>query len=474
MRRLVLAIVIAGLLLGGYTGLSYWGGMQAEGQYHLLLPQISRADQLDVSSKTYERGVFTSRAVTSVVMKRHGRDPVEFSLTHSIHHGPLAFVSNPHLKGPVQPVLALIWTRFSPGAENSEQIRKLLDAVPELGASEFLTVLSLDGSGESYLDIPPFIKTSVGQEEKEADINWGGFSFNADFKTHSGEMSGAFSAPSLEILEKEGRLRVREFKGEFSSHKGIRDVSVGSASVTVGSVELIDTQKGTARFLIRSPSIHTSAAVSGETIDSSLRMGFEKVSVAEEAFGPLAFEFEARRLDPDVLAKIPRFSADMSARLESGSEEDIKGVLSSFYSNLLIDLLARSPEFELKRLDFRTGKGDFKGKAALAFAGPAPAGNIFALLQGMSASIDLSISEALFSFIAEIAMRGEAGKNTPHPADLEKSARQSAQELSDLLLSQNIAVREGGALKSSASYKQGRLTLNGKKIQASDLFKLTR
>ncbi|MHC1727710.1 MAG: YdgA family protein [Syntrophobacteraceae bacterium] len=474
MKKLFLVFLTAGLVLGVYAGLSYWVGMQAEQQYNLLLTQISRADYLDASKKVYERGIFRSKAETKVVMKQpeHG-ELLEFGIVHSIHHGPLAFVSNPHLKGTIQPVLALIWTHLSPGAENSEQLRKILDTIPELGASEFLTVLSLDGSGASYLDVPPFTKKFAGQQEGVTDVEWGGFSFRADFEVYLDEMSGTFSAPLLEIAENEERFRIRELKGEFNSHQGIRAVNVGSASVSVGSIELIDKRSGSIPFLLQAPGFHAAAVVAGETINSSLRIEFERVTAANEAFGPFIFEFEARKLDPDALSRIPQLATDISGKLQGSS--DIKGVLSQFYSGLLIDLLARSPEFELKRLEIRTGKGDLTGKAKLAFAGSGPAGNIFALLQSVSASVDLSISEALFFFVAERAMRAEAAPGASNPGDPEKSdalARQNARELSDLLLSQNLMVREDGSLKSSAAYKQGRLTLNGRKIQAADLFKL--
>jgi hypothetical protein len=45
-----------------YGGASYWVGGQARKQHDLLLDRINRANYLDVSSKSYERGLFSSTA----------------------------------------------------------------------------------------------------------------------------------------------------------------------------------------------------------------------------------------------------------------------------------------------------------------------------------------------------------------------------------------------------------------------------
>ena len=47
----------------------------------------------------------------------------------------------------------------------------------------------------------------------------------------------------------------------------------------------------------------------------------------------------------------------------------------------MVELLAKSPEFEIKQLTLRTDKGDFSGRAKLSFDGPGKnlPGNILAI-----------------------------------------------------------------------------------------------
>ena len=132
---------------------------------------------------------------------------------------------------------------------------------------------------------------------------------------------------------------------------------------------------------------------------------------------------------------------------------------------ILGDLLAKSPEFEIKQLKIRTDKGDMSGRASLAFAGPGEnlAGNILALLSSIDASADLTVSEALFFMIAENALRDSSA---PHP---EEAAKSSASGLVKELMAANIMFREDGAFKSSATYKHGIITVNGRKLDLSHL-----
>ncbi|MGO9374984.1 MAG: DUF945 family protein, partial [Syntrophobacteraceae bacterium] len=51
-----------------YGGASYWVGGQAQKQHDLLIAQINRVNYLDISSKSYQRGIFSSTASTNVTV----------------------------------------------------------------------------------------------------------------------------------------------------------------------------------------------------------------------------------------------------------------------------------------------------------------------------------------------------------------------------------------------------------------------
>ena len=105
------------------------------------------------------------------------------------------------------------------------------------------------------------------------------------------------------------------------------------------------------------------------------------------------------------------------------------------------------------------------GTARLAFSGSGEnlAGNILALLGSIDASADLTVSEALFFLIAENAL---SDSSAPHP---ETAAQSRVSWLVKGLMAAKIMVREDGAFKSSATYKQGILTVNGHNLDLSKL-----
>jgi hypothetical protein len=123
------------------------------------------------------------------------------------------------------------------------------------------------------------------------------------------------------------------------------------------------------------------------------------------------------------------------------------------------ELLEKSPEFEIKQLKIRTDKGDMSGKAKLAFSrhGENITGNVLALLGSIDASADLTVSEALFFLIAENALRDSSAAK-PNVSGLVKG-----------LMAAHIMIREDGAFKSSATYKQGILSVNGRNLDLSKL-----
>ena len=70
MRKLLTGTVLVFVvLLAAYGFSSYWFGAQAQKQYDLLLAQASEKNSFEVKTKSYERGIFHSRAVTTIVVK---------------------------------------------------------------------------------------------------------------------------------------------------------------------------------------------------------------------------------------------------------------------------------------------------------------------------------------------------------------------------------------------------------------------
>ena len=356
-----LAVVLA------YVGASYWVGEQARKQHDLLIEQINRSNYVDVSSNSYERGLFSSRALLTVTLSQpESADSIKFSIISSIHHGPLVFLQSPHIKGSLHPVLAVIRTRLAP-AGCADPVKKVLEKIPELESSEILTLISIDGSGESYFDVPAFRKTLSTDKGEQFEAEWGGFTANSKFDAPLGEVSGSYSAPSLQIAEKDQQVRLRDIHGDFNSHPGIKGISVGSASLSIGSIE--GTGKGNTSFNLVSFGVQAESGVSGQTINGSVRLGFDKLNADGLGVGPLAMEFEIRKLDAEVLSRFQNLMPELRKKAAVQSEATNEAI-EARVTEILLDLLAKSAEFEIKQLRIDTDRGDTQRQGQAGFCQP--------------------------------------------------------------------------------------------------------
>ncbi len=452
---LCLALVVA------YGAASYWIGGQARNQHDLLIARINSSNCLEASIKSYERGLFSSRALTTftLILPESGNS-IKFSAINHIYHGPFVFLENPHLKRGLRPVLAVIRTRLAPG-DSGEALKKMLGKIPELETSQILTVLSTDGSGESYFDVPSFQKKFPDEKGGQVEVEWRGFTAQCKFELQLGELAGSCSSPSLQVTEQNHLLRVKDIHGDFNSHPGIKGISVGSAAFSIGNIEGMD--KENTSFNLTSLGLKAESGVSGETINGVLRLSFEKLKAQDMELGPFAMEFEARKLDAEVLSRFEKLVPEFRKRA-AGQTGKANREIEKLFMQMMVDLLANSPEFEIKQLTVRTDRGDLSGRAKLSFAGPGKnlAGSILALLCSIDASAELSVSEALLYLVAENVFRDSSAQDP-------ESAKTGANELVMRLKAAKYIISEGGSFKSSATFKHGILTVNGSRLDLSNL-----
>jgi uncharacterized protein YdgA (DUF945 family) len=463
MRKIITALlfICLGIVLA-YGGACYWIGGQVLIQHNQMLAQVNGYNFVEASNKGYDRGIFSSSAITSFTLRQPGwAYPIKFGLINSIHHGPLVFLRNRHLKGGLQPALAIIHTQLAPDC-CSDDMKKLLEKIPELQSSEAITVISLDGGAETYCDVPSFRKTLTNDKNETIEVQWGGFGAETKFNVQLGEASGSYSAPSLQVADKDELLCVQTIRGDFKSHRGMKGISVGSMVFSTEDVKVVE--KGETSFDLNSFELKAESGFSGEAVNCSMQLDFDKLTGDGMVVGPLMIEFEARKLAAEVLARFESMSPELRKKA-SENVGDTDEEMNLFVRNILVDLLAGSPEFEIKRLNIRTDKGDLSGRAKVAFSGlgEIAALNILTLLGSIDASAELSVSEALFFLIAENALRGNEGPGSAGTGKL------SAGELAKGLLAQHIMVQEDGAFRSSATYKHGRLSVNGRKMNFSGI-----
>lgn len=479
MKKLITVLVFLCIALGAaYCGASWWVGTQAQKQYEVMLdqkiPLYLRLPKdnpyLQVSNRSYERGIFHSTAVTSVVLNLSNQQPMRFLIENSIQHGPLAFAKGPDSSRTIQPAMAVISTNWSSEGEAGDAIKAFLDKVPDLRASEIITILKLDGSGESYLKIPAFKKTAPGDKGQDLTVDWGGFEGKSRFDILQNQASGSFSVPAFDISDPEQQLTMKSVTGNFDIRQGAKGFATGDVSVACEQVEFKNA--GVVAFSLQTAMLREASWFVGEAVNASLTARLEKLTAAGMAFGPFVFELELRKLDADALARLQQKVEGIQAKLFAKSAEEALQDLSPIYKQFLVEILSKSPEMEIKQLKAATPWGGFDARFSISVSesGGLIVENPLAALASVSASLDASVSEQLLSMVMESGIKSDIQKeDLDDPAKAEKMAGDSAREIIQGLIAQNLIVRDNQNLKANATYRPGKLEVNGKPLNLQDM-----
>ncbi|MFZ2446900.1 MAG: YdgA family protein [Syntrophobacteraceae bacterium] len=472
----ILCVVVA----AGYCGASWWVGAQAQKNYEALLAQKQAGipQLMEITTKSYERGIFHSTAVISFVLKKPGEAPgrdeaLRFTMLNSIQHGPLVLAKPPHLTRTIQPALGVISTSLIREGEVGVLADKVLKQVPELGTSELVTILYLDGSGENFLDVPSFKKKLTDDKGVEFEMEWGGLTLRSRFDIGLSDVSGAVNVPVVDLRYPEFHATVKNLKNDFRAYPGIKGLSVGAMNLSCENVEYKPTD-GSAASRLESAEFQSGTGVSGDTITASLLARFGKVHAEGQAYGPFVFELELRKLDAATLAAFQEGMKDLQAQIGVKPDEELKQAFEASYMKLLTGLIAKAPEMELRQLKAVTPWGEFNShlQVAIAESGASILDNPLLALTSLSASLESAVSERLLVYVLVNSFKGDFEQEREEaPQQAEGMATEKARSVIEGLMSQGFLVREGETLKANASYKLGNLVVNGRQLNLGDLLK---
>ncbi|MGC9194725.1 MAG: YdgA family protein [Syntrophobacteraceae bacterium] len=446
------------VLILAYVGSSYYVGRQALKFHNQFIEQLNSSKALKATVVAYKKGLFSSQALTKLTLvDAPKRSAISFEVVDTIYHGPFVFLRDPHFQGGIRPVMAVIRTRLAPEAG----LKKAFEKVPELSSAELLTVLGIEGGVNSYLDVPSFHHTFTDKKGETTDVKWGGLTGKINVGKKAGEAFGSCDCPLLLVSGKEGQVRMEGMKGRFDSHAGIQGMGVGSSVFSIGTIEAIE--KGQSIFSLVSLELKAQSKVEADRINGSLGVNFDKLNTGKLELGPFSIALEARKLDPAVLARFQKLAAVLQ-REELNNDKAAKSQMEGLLAKMGAQLLAGRPEFEIKQLELRTSKGDLSGKASLGFDGKGKnlSQNPLLLLASVDASAQLSVSQALFYFLAQNELRKDDASGSDQ-------AQTDAQQLAARLLAAKYMVSDSGAFKSSAAFKNGALTINGNRLGLSKL-----
>jgi uncharacterized protein YdgA (DUF945 family) len=489
LMKKVFSVVIALFFLAAalFCGATFWFGMQAEQHYHDALQQASQSVYMHLANESYDRGFFRSKARTVVKIRDFSgkltsvrKEPEEFlgfTLVHDIRHGPLQLGESPEGKRELKPVLAIIETWIEPSPETQAKVKEIFTELPEIASMKNYTTLSLAGDGETRLFIPPCNRT-VGKDEKVA-VYWKGLTANMAFNADLKGFTGSLSAPGLEAVGDDAELGINGLASTFDTHEGISGLFLGDASFDLAHLEFAEKKNGQRKqFSMDGLKIQTSSQALTDTVNYSMTVQIDRVMTDDRPYGPGGCELELRKLDAATLARLQQVFQELQAQFPQRSVEEINKMMLAKYSEILPELVKKSPEIEITKLTLKTTDGDFWGRARIVFDGinAAAMSNPLFLLSAVTAHAELTITDRLLQRIHESSHKKEIvaaikqGRREPvTDEELHALASAECKKRLETLVAQNILIYDDGQYKASADYQQGRVILNGRPLTLQDL-----
>lgn len=453
-------VVIA--LLGAVAlALPFWFGIETEKTYQRLVQEFSQRAGAQLQSTTYERGWLRASAETVV---RYPGLPLQITLAHEIHHGPVAIDQLLDGRFDAALVQARIKTRVQLvlRRETGQAEPRLTLKFPPMTAE---TVIALNGDGDFRAELPA--KTQTGAEEPA--IEWGAVSATMRFDREWTKFEINVQAPRISMARTRATSQPVILSGiAFRSdmHEGIAGYFFGDSSLVIKQV------KADPVMVIDGMRFGAVARPAGDNVNLMFTYGIDQVSVADRRFGPGRLTVEARRLDAAMLKK---FENELNAIYTKNlPEEQATLLILGRLLELVAGLAKKTPELEITRLSINIDGHEITGKGKIVLDGSKAdlSENPMLLLTALRGEAELIVPAAtlkpLFAPLIQRDIMESAQRGEIDPEELAQLSPETMSRIVDqalpLYLARNdftrLLVPVSGQYKVTAVFRRGQLLVN--------------
>ncbi len=476
MKKLVGGIVIIlALAAVGFIGAAYWSGIQAERWYRdSLLAGANSSPNIQFTTLRYERGWFSSQAVTRIQIERpkegetQEADP-SFSLRQDIYHGPLP------LAGRNAPEVPMAWggavVRATLDSESSAWTREL---AKWYGVQEPLVAISrvgFDGASDTQITMPPLILSNVGDLQS---LNFAGLQGQFQASPRGEAVRGTMRVSSLDLVGQPesadqtlggGQIKLSELSLNVNQRKGVFDLLFGESSFNIAELRVRDPANDTAWVATGLTLTGTFEPQDSQQVGGEVVIKAENISMNQQS-GTGSLRLALRNLDGPTIMQLQQWQQ------RSASQPDDPQALDELLA-FLKTLLRGKPELVLDT-QAKLTEGEWLVRLTLNFQDfdadslfQDPAGALNALEKGLAeAAISQNLVETLLADRVEEELRAQAGEEAESGSDqaLRSMAEQQATEQLQGLIAAGFIRLEGGQYRSIARFEGGRLFVNDQEI----------
>ena len=378
----------------------------------------------------YQRGWFSSTITGAIGIKSISQDiepPFQLRFTSKLTHGPIFW-------GNISTGLALDNTtfRFEPIDDADEELNTLLKELPPFQVESLV--------GFNKMITTAFSMAAYTKDFEEGSdpvsINFAGVNGNGDFNWGTKNFTFKMQAPSFTVTEGDAikftitdiMLSAYKKEGESNARYDIAKIDVENTMESI-------------RFSLDKSYIAADTAEVGDVYNMVLESGFEALAINDKSFTAAKLKLIFDNIDKQSVETLQETINEAATNADGMSSDMYSMMVLNKVSELLPNILKRSPKMTLETLNFGTGNDETFTATGYAAVMGDKAENlpIMALAQAMDIRLDANIPKTFLSSIV----------------DLNRLMQ---------LMDQGILVAKDKFYTLEAIFNEGHLTLNGQAI----------
>lgn len=457
MKKIACALAVFACL---YLGAAFVLGGLARDRYFQVLEEQG-AGPLSLSNESYERGIFTSRAVTLIKgakTKSYGDGDAANTgrgvlVRHTFYHGP--FMVSGRLGG-VRTGVALVESAVEivPGDSPKPGVTLMADT-PALTAS-FL--FGFRDDMECALNTPAF----------SCDVNGTGLALDnfAAHMIHEPETQawrGEISLPSYTFSDDKISFAANGLSMDFNMVQVLPWVFVGQSEAVISSMNV--TRSGQKIFTVEDVRSSAQSSIDKGLLTSRAVLNLQNATAGEFSCGPVVCDMEVRDMNATTLSA---GYTELAGIVFKRDARDLKVELAQWNQRLAERFMAEGMKYDMRRLSVPTSMGALECSLNFSLAGSEEnVSNPMVLLGSSNASARISVDESLIVGVTRSALqtRGVIPAAQDGSPDIgHEMARQIVSQNIEPMVAQGLVRREGGALKADVVFEKGRLLVNNRPV----------
>jgi len=419
MKKIIIPLI---LIVAVLAFAPFFIGSQAENKIREMYAKASEYPNIKFEITEYNQGWFSSDVKIKLNLDVAGvpqGDEDSFSITQKMQHGPLLWKSGGLGFGLVDILY---------GVEFPKEVQTEMDQMEGLKSNPVLVVtrLSFDGSSVSFVNISPFTLNKNGNEiiikegKFEANINMNGK------VTFVGSWQGMQVKEDDHTLVEMGTLSINIDQsladGQMFTKTALYE---GDFTFDIDKLNIIGHSPADT-FKFENVFIGSTSAFNQDLANITAKFGAKKISAMEQEFEDFIYDFAFENINKETILAMNNII------LENGDPDAIMNA----YQDLLPGLIEKNPALKLN-LGVKTSVGQISTTAAIAIDK-----EVYSKDDPMSLMLAVDATASGYapeSFFSGFGMESDI----------------------EMMIMQNMLIKDNDQIKFDVSFKKGQLILNG-------------